>query len=229
MLRALARGTQALLEFALPQRCPACAAPAPATQVLCEACWAHVPRLDRPVCARCLLEGHAPDGCLRHTGDRVHAAWLYDERLTQVMHAFKFEGRPALATILAEGMAVGLRTRPRPDFIIAVPLHPVRRRERGHDQAAGLARALARVIEVPVIEGALERTRATEAQSGLGPRARRRNLRGAFQVRGASGLGRRRVWVVDDVLTTGATLHEAMATLRAAGARTQGVVAAWAG
>ena len=151
------------------------------------------------------------------------------ERLTQVMHAFKFEGRPALATILAEGMAVALRDRPRPDVIVAVPLHPVRRRERGHDQAAGLARALAHAIDVPMLEDVLERTRATEAQSGLGPRARRHNLRDAFRVTGASGLRGRRVWVVDDVLTTGATLHEAMATLSRAGARPQGVVAAWAG
>jgi predicted amidophosphoribosyltransferase len=74
----------------------------------------------------------------------------------------------------------------------------------------------------------LERVKATRAQSSLGPRARRRNVRGAFRVRHPSWVAARRVLVVDDVLTTGATLTEAMGALRAAGAHTAAAVLAWA-
>ncbi len=233
-LRALARGVQALahdlLEFALPQRCPGCGVPAAPERVLCAACFARLPALASAVCARCLLDERAPDGCARHPHDRVHAAWSYDERVATLVHAFKFGGRPALAKVLAPMVAAALARESRPDVVIAVPLHETRRRERGYDQAALLAAALARELGVPYADGVLVRTRATAAQSGLGAAARRANLRAAFRLNEPRWVVGRTVLVVDDVLTTGATLHEAMATVRAAGPRTstRGAAMAWA-
>lgn len=170
-----------------------------------------------------------PDGCGRHPGDRVHAAWLYDERLAAVVHAFKFEGRVRLADRLAPAIADSVaRSGFRPELVVAVPLHATRRRERGHDQAERLARAVARASGVPYVPGVVERARATRPQTTLGPEARRRNLAGAFRVLEPAWVAGRRTLVVDDVLTTGATLAEASAALRAAGAHTRGAVAGWA-
>lgn len=217
-----------LLEWLLPQRCPACAAPAHANRVLCDACVTRLPRLAHALCARCLRAGDPPAGCVRHPADRVHAAWVYDERVAALVHAFKFGGRPRLAEAIAPVMAEALRDAPRPGLVVAVPLHAARRRERGYDQAALLARALARELAVPWVDGVVARVRATTAQSALGADARRRNPVGAFRLVEPAWVRGREVLVVDDVLTTGATLHEVMRVLRWGGARTRGAVAGWA-
>lgn len=213
----------------LPVRCPGCGQPSEAHLGLCDVCWRRVPALPTPVCARCLLEGAPPDGCARHPGDRVHAPWLYDERLAAVVHAFKFEGRVRLADTLAPAMADAVaRGGFRPELVLAVPLHATRRRERGHDQAERLALAVARALGVPYVPGVVQRARATRPQTTLGPEARRRNLAGAFRVLEPAWVEGRRTLVVDDVLTTGATLAEVLAALRVVGARTRGAVAGWA-
>jgi len=104
---------------------------------------------------------------------------------------------------------------PAPAAVIPVPLHPRRLRERAFNPAAVLARRVARAIGVPLRSGTLARVRDTPSQTGLGRRGRRSNVAGAFEVR-RPVVGT--VWLVDDVVTTAATLHEAARTLREAGA-----------
>jgi predicted amidophosphoribosyltransferase len=116
----------------------------------------------------------------------------------------------------------------RAEIVTSVPLHAARRRERGYDQAACLAEALADAIGAPFVPGVIERVRATRAQSELGPEARRRNVAGAFLVTRPAWIAGRSVLLVDDVVTTGATLAEGLAALRAAGARTAAATLAWA-
>jgi ComF family protein len=226
---ALARSlSRAALGFALPQRCPGCGAPAPARRVLCAACRAGIPRLRTPLCARCLVAGREPTGCLRHAGRRVFTPWLFDDRAAQVVHALKYGGRPALAAPLGRTLAAAVPAAwRRADLVLEVPLHPARERERGYNQAAALADALADALGAPRLPGALARVRATRPQARLGESARRANVAGAFAVRGAARLAGRRVLVVDDVMTTGATMVGCLDVLAAAGVQAAGVTLAW--
>lgn len=145
------------------------------------------------------------------------------------MHALKYGGWRAVADEMAERMA---RLAWPPDVVaeraalVPIPLAPVRERERGFNQSEQLARALAKRWELPVWTSCVERSRATETQTRLTPEERRRNVSGAFRVvpsarallRGAH------VVLVDDVVTTGATLSECAATLFDGGARIISIV-----
>lgn len=231
VLAHLAAGLEA---FALPQRCPSCGAPASAAALLCERCLDLLPPLAVPLCARCLARGREPAGCLAHPGHAVWAAWVYDERVALLVHALKYQGRPGLAPALAAALERALPAGSRAggaarfDLVTEVPLHEARRRERGYNQAAVLAEGLADRLGVPRLPGALERVRHTPPQARLGPAERRANLAGAIRVRQPARLAGRSVLVVDDVLTTGATLEGCLDALIGAGARPTGVTLAWA-
>jgi ComF family protein len=186
-----------------------------------------VPRVSFALCARCLARGEDPAACPRHRDRKVWPAWIYAETVAVLVHALKYEGRTDLAPGLALEMARVVPARPRLDLVVAMPLHPVRRRERGYNQAALLARALSDALGVPCIEDALVRVRATRAQARLDPAARRSNVAGAFAVR-RRGLEGRNVLLVDDVITTGATFDACLGALSAAGAAPSGVALAWA-
>lgn len=208
---------------ALPSQCAFCHA-WPARRV-CNACAA---RFAQPAhrCGRCALRvppGVAVCGaCLRAPPllDDCLAAVDYAYPWAEALAEFKFRGDPgwagALASLLRDipGMTAALEAA---DCVLPVPLSSERLRERGFNQAALLARRLAG----PKADNAtLLRLHATEAQSGL-PRAERlRNLRGAFAVEPAraGAVAGKRVMLVDDVMTTGATLQAAAEALRAAGA-----------
>jgi len=105
---------------------------------------------------------------------------------------------------------------PRPDAIVPVPLHPSRLRRRGYDQALELAKPIARELGIPLLANALQRVRATAPQSELDAGARQRNLRRAFAVKDGAELPAH-VALIDDVMTTGATLNAAAKVLRRAG------------
>jgi len=230
-LARLARSVAADLEaFALPQRCPGCDGPARAEQLLCGGCRSRLQPLAMPLCARCLVRGREPVGCTRHPGHAVWAAWVYDERVALLVHALKYDERPQLARelSLALARALGTGAAQRFDLVVEVPLHRARLRERGYNQAGVLAECLADRIGVPRLEGALERVRPTPPQARLGPRERRANLADAFRVRRPEWLAGRNVLIVDDVLTTGATLEGCLDALGSAGAHPIGVTLAWA-
>lgn len=220
---------RAVAEAVLPQRCPGCGVPADPSRLLCGRCAARIPRLRAPLCARCLVREREPSGCRRHRAHSVWVPWLFDERAAAVVHALKYDDRPGLAVPLGAELAGALpEAWRRPDLVLEVPLHPARQRERGYNQSAELADALAEALASPRLPGALRRVRATPPQARLGPAARRANLAGAFAIERPARLRGRRVLLVDDVVTTGATLDAALAALHDAGAVAAGVALAWA-
>lgn len=147
---------------------------------------------------------------------------IYEGVARQAIHGFKYRHRQTLAVPLARLVARELQRRPlQVDLLVPVPLHPRRQEERGYNQSALLAEELAELLGVPVVE-CLERYRETTAQAGLQAPARRRNVQHAFRCRDESALANRRVGIVDDVCTTGATLEDCARALKEAG-----VASAW--
>lgn len=144
------------------------------------------------------------------------AVFRYEEPVRYLIRGLKFNARYSHARLLGSLLAdrVGRLTRP-PEAIIPVPLHPSRYRERGFNQSLDIARAVARETGIPADPAACRRVLATNAQTGLTARERRRNIRRAFAV--VKPLPYRHVAILDDVVTTGATAWELAKTLRRAG------------
>ncbi len=219
-------GLAALLDLLFPPRCPACGEPSlpgPAGP-FCAVCREAL--LPVPAgCRRCGMPG--PDdpcgACLARPPafDEVRAGGLFGGPLADGIHAFKYRGRPALAAPLARWLWRRLGV-PAGAVVVSVPLGRRRRRERGYDQAALLADALARAAGVERRRTALRRIRETLPQVGRDRASRARNVAGAFAA-GAEVAGRD-VVLIDDVVTTGATADDCARALKAAGARTVSVV-----
>ncbi|HOU41752.1 MAG TPA: phosphoribosyltransferase family protein [Promineifilum sp.] len=148
----------------------------------------------------------------------MRAPLRYAEPTSSLIHRLKYEGCFALGGALAETLIAGWPRwlRP-PDLIVPIPLHPRRRRQRGYNQSELLARPLAEAVGVAYSATPLQRTRHTQPQVGLGPQARAVNVRGAFTAAPDEARGRA-ILLVDDVLTTGATMTAAAEALLAAGA-----------
>jgi ComF family protein len=228
LARSLSARASELEAFVLPQRCPGCGDPAGAERLLCDACRGGIPRVEEPLCVRCLARERSPVGCRSHSGFRAWAGWVYEERMACVLHELKFGMRSGLGRAYGEALAETLPIHYRPDLVLEVPLHPARLRERGYNQAELLADALSARLGSPRLAGALRRVRPTVPQTGLGARARRRNLEGAFVADRPAILRNREILIVDDVLTTGCTLEACLEVLRDCGARATGVALAWA-
>ena len=173
------------------------------------------------ICTACaeLLEAQSVPPAVDLTWGRAYAGFTFAGEVREILHRGKFQGnRAALRRLAALAAArMDLSRRRLPDAIAAVPLGDRRRRRRGYNQAELVAGALAEVAEVPLL-GGLVRVRETPPQASRGEAARQANVAGAFAWRGVE-LGGAAVWLVDDVLTTGATLGAAASVVRRAGAR----------
>ena len=206
--------------FAL--RCLVCGEAGEDGRDLCRACHDGLP-WQGMACTQCALP-QAQDGtcaaCRQRPPplDAAHAVFDYAFPLDRLLPRLKFHRDFAAGRVLAQCMAERFAALPRPAAILPVPLHPSRLRRRGYDQALELARPLARALKLPLSTGLLQRRRATSAQSRLDAAARQRNLHGAFQLTAAAAVPAH-VVLLDDVMTTGATLHAAAQALRCAGAQ----------
>jgi ComF family protein len=177
-----------------------------------------------PLCGTCAaaLERRRQRGeVVELDGLPLLAAFDYRYPLTALVPAAKFRGLPSVFTWLAPGLVSVVRQAGLVRYgecVVPVPLHPARRRERGYDQALLLARRVGAELGLPVVAGALRRRRPTPPLKRAGNLERERAVRGAFVPgRAAARVEGRRVLLVDDIATTGATLQAAASALREAG------------
>ncbi|GLQ47309.1 amidophosphoribosyltransferase [Dyella lipolytica] len=187
--------------------CAACIEELPRNTHCCERCALPLP-VSAPLCGRCLRK--AP---------QWHAAWApfrYAWPLDRLETRFKFSRDLAAGRVLATLWQRQPHPPALPQLILPVPLHRRRLRERGYNQALEMARPLARALNIPCAHDVLRRVRHTDAQTALDATERRRNLRGAFALRGDVALPAH-VAVLDDVFTTGTTLSECTRVLKRAG------------
>ncbi|MEP6942706.1 MAG: ComF family protein [Betaproteobacteria bacterium] len=213
--------TQDAARLALPQRCELCAG-ASGNALVCATCDRALPRITHP-CPVCALPSAAPVPCGPCLADpppfdATLAAYAYAFPVDRMVQSFKYHGRLALADWCAEAI-LAARARmdePLPDAIVALPLAAARQRERGFNQSVEIARLIASNLRVAQIDAGVRRIRASRPQADLPWTERAANVRGAFVC--DVSLSALRVAVIDDVMTTGATLSEFARTLKRAGA-----------
>jgi ComF family protein len=241
MALALGRWLDPVLDLVFPAVCPVCLdrSDEPTQRPFCGPCWRALPVGLGPGCPVCGepfpgLGGALPcDACRRTPPPYAFARAVaeYRDGMREAIHALKFGNRPLLATPLGRLLAeAGARALPVPpadwaEGLVPVPLHPARLAERGFNQAELLATPCGARWRVPVLPRALIRARATLPQTDLDPAARRLNVRDAFRVPRPAAIRGRRLLLVDDVHTTGATVAAAAQALREAGAAAVGVLA----
>ena len=237
---AVAAAARAVLDLLLPPHCLTCDAPVDAPGRFCPDCFRQAFFITEPFCARCGVPfEHAGQGgrdrlcpaCRAHPPpwDRARGALRYDAHSRRVVlpfkHADRTERADALAPLMARAGTLLLREA---QVIVPVPLHRRRLIARRYNQAALLARALSRLSGVPSVPDALLRTHPTVPLGELSAAARAEVLKDVFALRpGRTGrIAGRRVLLVDDILTTGATCVACAAALLAAGARAVDVLVA---
>ncbi len=197
-----------ILDLLFPPRCAACRARG---ALLCAAC---------SITCR-----FVPDAANREQHQRLASPWLassaggylFEGAVREAIHALKYHHQPRIAEPLADLLVRYLGLHPiTVDAIVPVPLHPDRFRRRGYNQAALLARRLGQRLDVPLLAEQVVRVRHTSQQAGLNRSERRNNVRQAFSWRSSSPPPPR-IMVIDDVLTTGATVEAVAQALHQAG------------
>lgn len=212
---------QQAADWLLPPRCVSCGRRG---HEICPECWGAARPLAAPLCPRCSLPSSGGRLCRRCIG-RVHptrsilARYPFEGAIKSALVALKYGSRTRLAPLLSAALEEALAGRPVTfDLVVPVPLGEIRLRARGHNQSELLARPLAAGRGVPLESAALRRQHETRPQTGLSARERHSNVQGAFVASPEAELEGRRVLLVDDVCTTGATLDACAQALLQAGA-----------
>jgi len=228
-----------LLDLLYPRRCLGCGVSSPETfRYVCWDCWSDAARVEAPFCDLC---GDPVAGAVDHgficyscsaekpAFDGARSAARYDGVVGEALRQLKYEKAlwlaPDMAKLLhncVDAEYPGCTF----DVLVPVPLHHVRRRARGYNQSAVLAHELGRRIGGPSVPGLLKRIRPTATQTNLTAKQRLSNVVGAFQYGREKRLAGRRVLLVDDVMTTGATVNACAKTLKEGGAVSVHVITA---
>lgn len=218
---------QFLKAFGNPQRggffrqdCLLCGDDSPT--LLCTPCARELPAVTSGACPRCglpVLQNIICGHCLKTPPffDATCAAFRYIYPINKLIQSFKYGHRLALAPYFGAHLAALVRHRVVADVIIPLPLHLDRLKERGFNQAMELARPIAESLEIPLLPHLCQRTRNTGTQAGLPWKERRKNVLHAFHC--GTPLDGKNILLVDDVMTTGASLNECARTLRLQGAK----------
>jgi ComF family protein len=226
--RGAAQLGRAVVDAVLPPRCLACGEIVGEPDALCGSCWSAMTFFAPPWCASCGLPFPHPvgDGAVcadctreRRTWGQARAVLRYDKHSRRLVLALKHGDRTHMAAAFGRWMhRVGGEVLNGADLLIPVPLHWTRLFQRRYNQAVLLARAVRSAGGPPVAADWLVRRRRTPSQGRMGPAARARNVRAAFAMRPGCDVAGKRLVIIDDVMTTGATLDECARVLRRAGA-----------
>lgn len=209
-----------LLSEILPQTCFICGGPSGAIPV-CEHCFVELPPAPDQCCPVCALDspmGEICGACLLSppSFDATHALHPYAFPVRELIHALKFNAYFGVVNVFKEALTAAANQF-EVDCVVPVPVHPARLAERGFNQAALLAKPVARALRRPLLLRAIVKDKLAPPQAGLDRDGRLRNLKGAF--RAVQRFDGACVLVVDDVMTSGSTLNEVAIALRAAGAQ----------
>lgn len=229
MMEKAERGREWLTDLLFPRRCPVCGKiVVPKGGLICPGCVKKLSFVKGPVCMRCGKELIWQDGeychdCMRHrrSFERGAALLNYNEAAAASMAQIKYKNKREYLDFYSLEMVRRLGKRLAgmgADAFVPVPVHPSRRRTRGFDQAEELADRLSRQTGIPVLKGALIRSKKTMPQKALTPEQRLRNLEQAFLVVPEKlWKGMERVVLVDDIYTTGSTIEACSRVLKRAG------------
>lgn len=217
---------EAGLGFLFPRCCPICDEIAPVGEMICPDCRRKVKYVGRQTCLRCgkPIETRRAEYCYdctkkRHEFDQGKSVFLYTDGIKQSMYRFKYQNKREYADYYAReavqqyGRWLAERA---PEVIIPVPMYRAKKKLRGYNQAEAFAEALGRETGLPVEKNLIERTRNTIPQKKLNDIDRKKNLKGAFQVK-QNIVEYKKVLLVDDIYTTGSTMDAVAKELRAAG------------
>lgn len=223
------RGTRAALDVLFPPICIACREPVRDSGSLCPKCWSAVSFLEGAMCACCGLPFEIDPGpdtlcaachARKPAFDKARSVMRYDEASKATILALKHADRLDLIPPLARWLArAGRPLLEETDLIVPVPLHPLRLWWRRYNQSAEIARSLGTLTGTAVDLLVLTRKRATRSQGAMpSAKARRRNMQGAFAVHADVSVKGKRILLIDDVMTTGATVEACSRALKRAGA-----------
>jgi len=233
-----------LLDFVFPAHCLLCSVYLPSektvenieesypSNLVCLDCWKSLNILPYPFCPMCRSYFRWPADnpgrtwrCPKCKGSSLalnRSLGLFDTQYQTLIHNFKYRRKTNLGRELGKRLGKILKKEDflkEVDYIIPVPLNPTRKRERGYNQSKILAEEISRISSLPILDGLLLRKRSTKDQTNLSPDERDRNVKGAFSTRDNYSIRRKNILLVDDVMTTGATLRECSRVLKQAGAR----------
>jgi ComF family protein len=208
-------------DYLLPPTCILCNHAGWQNLDLCYACYAQLTKntrccthcaavlaIDTPLCGRCL--SHPP------AYDAAHAPFIHCGATRYLIAGLKFNEQYKNARLLASLLAESLKQLPRPDCLLPVPLHKTRYRERGFNQSIEIARTVGNTLHIPVDTHSCIRHRDTPHQTQLTAKQRRSNMKNAFSL--IKPMQARHIAIIDDVMTTGSTVHELARILKKAGA-----------
>lgn len=184
--------------------CSGCFSKLPLNDTCCISCALPLPEnTNNALCGRCISKPPGFDYC--------YSLFRYEDDIIYLVHQLKFSEKISYARSLGEMLFLRLqaeiqRTNEKPDCLLPVPLHNKRLRQRGFNQSIEIARVVSKKMEIPIVYDMVKRERQTEAQTGLNAKQRQKNIRNAFRVSGK--VRYEHVLVIDDVVTTGATVNE---------------------
>lgn len=193
----------------------------------CDACNAALPYHDAPHCPVCALptsQGEVCGHCLKKPPVFSHTIAAFDYRfpLDKLIQAMKYREQLSLSQIFAQKLGQRIDISQLPDYLVPMPLHPEKLRSRGFNQAQLIATPLAKSLNIPLLAHACRRLRNTPSQTSLPWKERSRNVRGAFDCE--MDLSGKHIALLDDVMTSGASMNELARAVKKCGARE---ISAW--